>query len=1192
MAEFIVTTLDDETFEGTETPGTPDGAGLSLREALALANGNAEADEITFAAGLAGGTLFLTTGQELAITTDGITVDGDIDGDGDADITIDADSAAGLDDAVSRVFLINGAGSIAATLNGLVIRDGNAGGGGAAGNGGGIYVDHVDALTLTNATVSGNSARRGGGIFGGDDASIVLTNATVSGNSAGFDGGGIYGDFTSSITLTNATVAGNDAGIDGGGIFGGEDASIVPTNATVSGNSAGFDGGGIYGGFTSSITLTNATVAGNDAGDDGGGIFGLSGSSIVLTNATFSGNNAGDNGGGIYGFADNPITLTNSTVTGNSADGDGGGIYNFGDDATTTLANSIVAGNAAAGAGPDLFGAYAGLVFTGGNVIGSAPANFASQTGAPTATIDGTSQAELETVFAAVANNPTTNVLSGVLADNGGAVETIALNPDATNPAIDTGDPNLLDEAQAGRDLNGDGDQLDTIATDARGLARNVGASVDLGAFEAGGILVTTLDDELDAADTDPDTVDFNDISLREALALANGDASANTITFAAALAGGTLFLSQDQHLAITTDGITIDGDIDGDGDADITIDADSAAGLDDATSRVFLIDGAGAVTIAAALNGLVIRDGNPVRLFPANTGGGIFVGQADALTLTNATVSGNNSDNFGGGIYAADNAAITLTNATVSGNSAVYGGGIFGNVFSSITLTNATVSGNSAEDHGGGIYGFADNPITLTNSIVAGNAAANAGDDLFGGNNSTADLAFNGGNVIGSAPANFASQTGAPTAQIDGTVQAELETVFAAVALVDPDGAGVGNDPFFAGVLADNGGAVQTIAIARGGIAQNAGDNAELPADIADLDGDADTAEPLPVDARGLPRVALGTVDVGAFELENAAPVLDATKTPSLDPIVEDAGAPGVGSGTLVSTLVDLSSPAGGLDNVTDDDAGAVTGIALTAVDATNGTWFFTTDGGLNWDSVGAVSDDAALLLAADADTRLYFQPAPDFNGTVAAAITFRAWDQSSGTNGGTADTTPAGGTTAFSTTPDTADITVTAVNDAPVATDDTLSGVAEDSGTRIIPFADLLGNDHDGDPETAQTLTITDVTNAVGGTVLINGTNVEFTPTANFNGPASFDYSVQDDGTTNGAPDAKTDVGAVSFTVTEVNDAPVATDDTLTAVAEDSGTRIIAFADLLGNDADGDPEVTQALTITNVTTRSAAPF
>jgi hypothetical protein len=702
------------------------------------------------------------------------------------------------------------------------------------------------------------------------------------------------------------------------------------------------------------------------------------------------------------------------------------------------------------------------LAFTGGNVLGSAPVNFATVTGAPTAQIDGTSQAALETVFAVVAPDLSTGVLSGVLADNGGRVQTIALNPDAANPAIDTGTGTLPADTH---DLDGDGNTTEALPVDARGLARDVDfdgtpPTPDLGAFEqqnAAELVVTTLDDEaFDNGDLAAEEADGNGLSLREALALANGDPTAtDTITFAAALTGGTLFLATGQQLAITTDGITIDGDIDHDGTPDITIDADSAAGLDDAASRVFLIsDGDDLSSIAATLNGFFIRDGNAAGAFPANAGGGIYVGQADALTLTNTTVSGNsagfgggifgqigssitlanatvsgNSAGFnGGGILGNDGSSIVLTNATVSGNSALFqGGGIIGNDASSITLANATVSGNSAVFYGGGIYSYGSSAVTtLSNSIVAGNAAGSSGDDLFGGPYSSANLVFTGGNVIGSAPANFATTTGAPTAQIDGTSQAALATVFAQVA-ADP------NTGVLSGVLADNGGAVETILILRGGIAQNAGDNAALPADSADLDGDANTAEPLPVDARGLPRVALGTVDLGAVELENAAPVLDATKTPALNTIPEDAGAPGVGSGTSIATLVDLSSPAGGLDNVTDDDAGAATGIALTAVNGTNGTWFYTTDGGLNWNAVGAVSDDAALLLAADADTRLYFEPALNFNGTVADAITFRAWDQSSGTNGDTADPTPAGGSTAFSAVPDTADITVTAVNDAP---------------------------------------------------------------------------------------------------------------------------------------------------------------
>ena len=59
---------------------------------------------------------------------------------------------------------------------------------------------------------------------------------------------------------------------------------------------------------------------------------------------------------------------------------------------------------------------------------------------------------------------------------------------------------------------------------------------------------------------------------------------------------------------------------------------------------------------------------------------------------------------------------------------------------------------------------------------------------------------------------------------------------------------------------------------------------------------------------------------------------------------------------------------------------------------------------------------------------------------------------------------------------------------------------------------------------------------------TAIVSGGNVLFTPTANFNGAASFDYTVTDNGTTNGDADPLTATATASFTVTEVNDAPSA--------------------------------------------------
>ncbi|HEX5498218.1 MAG TPA: choice-of-anchor Q domain-containing protein, partial [Thermomicrobiales bacterium] len=385
----------------------------------------------------------------------------------------------------------------------------------------------------------------------------------------------------------------------------------------MAGNTTGQGGGGIYGKGYNAITVSNSTLSGNSAVHSGGGIYGGEYSAITLTNSTLSGNSAAANGGGIYGHEYNTITVVSSTLTGNKAlgnvngdhtSGAGGGIYNFGADgtgATTTLINSIVAGNAAA-VGHDLYSGYytaggsdgqSDLVFYGGNIIGSSPVNFAT-TGAPTATIDGASQSNLQAVFASVGNDPHTGVLSGTLADNGGPVETVALNPDAGNPAIDSGDPSFLNETTAGIDLNGDGDTNDVITTDARGFDRDVDfnadgtAAPDLGAFEqqlGQTFVVTTLADENDAGATVANPGETG-LSLREALVLANQDpTSPDTITFDPSLIGGNtpghdgvLTLSQGE-LSVAGN-VIIEGDVNGDHVADITIDGNNA-------SRIFDID-------------------------------------------------------------------------------------------------------------------------------------------------------------------------------------------------------------------------------------------------------------------------------------------------------------------------------------------------------------------------------------------------------------------------------------------------------------------------------------------------------------------------------------------------------------------------------------------------------------------------
>ena len=127
-------------------------------------------------------------------------------------------------------------------------------------------------------------------------------------------------------------------------------------------------------------------------------------------------------------------------------------------------------------------------------------------------------------------------------------------------------------------------------------------------------------------------------------------------------------------------------------------------------------------------------------------------------------------------------------------------------------------------------------------------------------------------------------------------------------------------------------------------------------------------------------------TIDVTAV---NDAPVISGAS--NLNPINEDEFNNG---GTLISDMIS--------GWVNDGDAAALRGIAVVAVDNTNGSWEYTTNGGTNWYAFGSPNSANARLLASNADTYVRFVPNADWNGTVVDGITFHAWDQTSGTNGG----------------------------------------------------------------------------------------------------------------------------------------------------------------------------------------------
>jgi len=112
-----------------------------------------------------------------------------------------------------------------------------------------------------------------------------------------------------------------------------------------------------------------------------------------------------------------------------------------------------------------------------------------------------------------------------------------------------------------------------------------------------------------------------------------------------------------------------------------------------------------------------------------------------------------------------------------------------------------------------------------------------------------------------------------------------------------------------------------------------------------------------------------------------------------------EATAAPMAGTkGISISKVVGLNGS--GPANVTDSDAGAVTGIALIGTNEFYGYWWYSTDNGAHWALVGPVNDSNSALLLRSTDL-LYFQPGVAVPSTVNHALTIRAWDQTTGIAG-----------------------------------------------------------------------------------------------------------------------------------------------------------------------------------------------
>ena len=379
-------------------------------------------------------------------------------------------------------------------------------------------------------------------------------------------------------------------------------------------------------------------------------------------------------------------------------------------------------------------------------------------------------------------------------------------------------------------------------------------------------------------------------------------------------------------------------------------------------------------------ISGLTISNGSGVDGAiggpnPGAPGGGIY--NAASLTIANCTITGNQTGaggsnagatggvgGDGGGIY--NSGTLTILNSTVSNNKGGQGGnggstgtggkgGSGGGIANTGTLTmvNSTISGNQAGNGGnagssgtGGVGGDGGAILSETGTIddctISGNQA---GDGGMAGDNGTASSGQGGGIYKGTVGPvlnirnSIIDGNSSPTEpDISGTVNSQDYNLIGNTSGATFTGTtthDIVNLSANLGLLANNGGPTETMLPLPGSPAINAGDPANLPPDTFDLNNNANTTEPLPIDQRGFTRVVGGNFDIGAVETNY---LVNATAgTPQSTPINTAFGtqlqATVTESGNPISGItVTFTSPGSG-------PSGTFPGTVTTANVATNGS-------------------------------------------------------------------------------------------------------------------------------------------------------------------------------------------------------------------------------------------------------------
>jgi hypothetical protein len=189
------------------------------------------------------------------------------------------------------------------------------------------------------------------------------------------------------------------------------------------------------------------------------------------------------------------------------------------------------------------------------------------------------------------------------------------------------------------------------------------------------------------------------------------------------------------------------------------------------------------------------------------------------------------------------------VANSIFVGNTAgIGGGGMADSGGSSPTIDGCSFSGNSAVS-GDALYNVEESFPVVRNSVLWSDTATEGDEEVWNDDSATEYP------LITSFQNSLVSGCGG-----SGAWDTDCGTDL---------GGNIDADPLFADAAGGD------YSLTSGSPCIDTGDNSLLPDDVADLDGDGDTDEPLPLDLAGDPRVTDGdgdstaTVDMGAYEYQ-----------------------------------------------------------------------------------------------------------------------------------------------------------------------------------------------------------------------------------------------------------------------------------------------------------------------------------